>query len=97
MNNNIKVELSFKVCHIGKKERVLPPGQVQLRIGNSRVMIVDESDVAGMGLTLVKEGVKKRVTRKEKREMKMEERGGKGVGVSTAPGRKRKVGMVLTE
>jgi hypothetical protein len=82
MTSNIKVELSFKIYHSGKKERVLPPGQVQLRIGNSRVMIVDAADVAGMALTMVKEGVKKRVTRKEKREMKREEKEGKGVCVS---------------
>ncbi|KAI5814088.1 hypothetical protein BZA77DRAFT_357092 [Pyronema omphalodes] len=79
----IKVEISFKVHHSVIGERDLPPGKVQLRIGNARVMIVDAKDVAGMGLTMVKEGVKKRLTtweKWEKREMRREESRARPVG-----------------
>ncbi|KAI5814081.1 hypothetical protein BZA77DRAFT_372696 [Pyronema omphalodes] len=74
--NKVKVELSFKVHNSVIGERDLPSGKVHLRIGNARVMIVDAKDVAGMGLTMVREGVKKRLTEIEKseaREMRREE------------------------
>ncbi|CCX15724.1 hypothetical protein FPQ18DRAFT_307833 [Pyronema domesticum] len=71
---NITVKLAFKVRRAG---HILPPGKVQLRIftgnGHSRLIVVDEEDVAGMGLKRVQENPKKRLIKQQRmREMGME-------------------------
>jgi hypothetical protein len=55
----------------------LPPGKVHLRIftgnGHSRLIVVDEADVAGMGLKRVQENPKKRLIKQQRmREMGMD-------------------------
>ncbi|KAI5814089.1 hypothetical protein BZA77DRAFT_357093 [Pyronema omphalodes] len=73
-SENITVKLAFKVRRTG---HILPPGKVELRIffgnGQSRLIVVDEADVAGMGLRRIEEKPKKRLLRQQRmREMGLE-------------------------